>query len=146
MYKQETAYEMRISDWSSDVCSSDLDDYFLSRSLPLLVGGATTSRVHTAVKIAPNYEGPVIYVPDASRSVGVATNLMSDQVDTYLAEVAEEYDLVRTRHANRKATPLVSLEQARADRPKTDWSSYTPPRPQFISRRRFKNKPERRRG
>ncbi|MFW7342199.1 methionine synthase [Pollutimonas sp. H1-120] len=115
------------------------DDYFRSRKLPLLVGGATTSRVHTAVKIAPNYEGPVIYVPDASRSVGVATNLMSDQVDTYLAEVAEEYDLVRTRHANRKATPLVSLEQARADRPKIDWSSYTPPRPKFIGRRSFKN-------
>jgi 5-methyltetrahydrofolate--homocysteine methyltransferase len=115
------------------------DDYFRSRKLPLLVGGATTSRVHTAVKIAPNYEGPVIYVPDASRSVGVATNLMSDQVDTYLAEVAEEYELVRTRHANRKATPLVSLEQARADRPKIDWASYTPPRPKFIGRRTFKN-------
>jgi 5-methyltetrahydrofolate--homocysteine methyltransferase len=115
------------------------DEYFRSRKLPLLVGGATTSRVHTAVKIAPHYEGPVIYVPDASRSVGVATNLMSDQVDTYLAEVAEEYDLVRTRHANRKATPLVSLEQARADRPAIDWSSYTPPRPKFIGRRTFKN-------
>jgi len=115
------------------------DEYFRSRKLPLLVGGATTSRVHTAVKIAPNYEGPVIYVPDASRSVGVATNLMSDQVDTYLAEVAEEYELVRTRHANRKATPLVSLEKARADRPAIDWSSYTPPRPKFIGRRTFKN-------
>src|SRR5690606_1105529 len=115
------------------------DDYFRSRKLPLLVGGATTSRVHTAVKIAPNYEGPVIYVPDASRSVGVATSLMADQVDAYLAEVAEEYELVRTRHANRKATPLVSLEQARADRPKIDWASYTPPRPKFIGRRTFKN-------
>ncbi|NGM86713.1 methionine synthase [Parapusillimonas sp. SGNA-6] len=115
------------------------DDYFRSRKLPLLVGGATTSRVHTAVKIAPNYEGPVIYVPDASRSVGVATSLMSDQAETYLAEVAEEYELVRTRHANRKATPLISLEQARADRPAIDWSSYTPPRPKFIGRRTFKN-------
>ncbi|HEY9573149.1 MAG TPA: methionine synthase [Pusillimonas sp.] len=115
------------------------DDYFRSRNLPLLVGGATTSRVHTAVKIAPNYDGPVIYVPDASRSVGVATNLLSDQVDTYLAEVAEEYELVRTRHANRKATPLVSLEQARADRPKIDWANYVPPRPKFIGRRTFKN-------
>ncbi|MGB3288766.1 MAG: methionine synthase [Burkholderiaceae bacterium] len=115
------------------------DDYFRSRKLPLLVGGATTSRVHTAVKIAPNYEGPVIYVPDASRSVGVATSLMSDNVDAYLAEVAEEYELVRKRHASRKATPLVSLEQARADRPHIDWSSYTPPRPKFIGRRTFKN-------
>src|SRR3546814_19282911 len=68
------------------------DDYFRSRNLPLLVGGATTSRVHTAVKIAPNYDGPVIYVPDARRSVGVATNLSSEQVDTYLAAVAYEYE------------------------------------------------------
>nr|WP_255676091.1 methionine synthase [Pusillimonas sp. MFBS29] len=115
------------------------DEYFTSRNLPLLVGGATTSRVHTAVKIAPNYEGPVIYVPDASRSVGVATNLMSDDADTYLAEVAREYDLVRTRHANRKSTPLVTLAEARAGRPAIDWSSYTPPRPKFIGRRTFKN-------
>ncbi len=115
------------------------DDYFLSRKLPLLVGGATTSRVHTAVKIAPNYEGPVIYVPDASRSVGVATNLMSDSADAYLAEVAEEYELVRKRHANRKETPLISLQEARAARPAIDWSSYTPPRPKFIGRREFKS-------
>ncbi|GAB2885930.1 methionine synthase [Paralcaligenes ginsengisoli] len=115
------------------------DEYFRSRKLPLLVGGATTSRVHTAVKIAPNYEGPVIYVPDASRSVGVATNLMSDQVDAYTAEVAEEYELVRTRHANRKATPLVTLAEARAHKPHIDWANYTPPRPKFIGRRTFKN-------
>ncbi|NYT58069.1 methionine synthase [Alcaligenaceae bacterium] len=115
------------------------DEYFTSRNLPLLVGGATTSRVHTAVKIAPHYEGPVIYVPDASRSVGVATNLMSDNVDAYLAEVADEYELVRTRHANRKATPLVTLAEARAGRPVIDWANYTPPRPKFIGRRTFKN-------
>ncbi|MDX3894762.1 methionine synthase [Pusillimonas sp.] len=115
------------------------DDYFLSRKMPLLVGGATTSRVHTAVKIAPNYEGPVIYVPDASRSVGVATSLMSDQCDAYLAEVAEEYELVRKRHANRKETPLVSLEDARAARPAIDWAAYVPPRPKFIGRRTFEN-------
>lgn len=115
------------------------DDYFRSRKLPLLVGGATTSRVHTAVKIAPNYEGPVIYVPDASRSVGVATNLMSENASNYLDEVAQEYELVRTRHANRKATPLISLEEARAARPAIDWSAYTPPRPKFIGRRIFKN-------
>ncbi|HEU0229483.1 MAG TPA: vitamin B12 dependent-methionine synthase activation domain-containing protein, partial [Burkholderiaceae bacterium] len=115
------------------------DDYFLSRKLPLLVGGATTSRVHTAVKIAPNYEGPVIYVPDASRSVGVATSLMSDQAGTYLAEVAEEYELVRKRHASRKTTPLISLEKARAARPVIDWSAYTPPRPKFLGRRTFKH-------
>lgn len=68
------------------------DPYFRERKVPLMIGGATTSRVHTAVKIAPNYEGPVIYVPDASRSVGVATNLMSTQRDAYLAELAGEYE------------------------------------------------------
>jgi len=115
------------------------DEYFRSRKLPLLVGGATTSRVHTAVKIAPQYEGPVIYVPDASRSVGVATNLMSDSRDTYLSEVAEEYELVRKRHANRKETPLITLEEARAGRPAIDWSRYVPPRPKFIGRRVFAN-------
>src|SRR3546814_17056456 len=115
------------------------DDYFLSRKLPLLVGGATTSRVHTAVKIAPHYEGPVIYVPDASRSVGVATSLLSDQKDVYLADVAEEYELVRKRHANRKETPLVTLEEARAGKPAIDWYGYVPPRPNFIGRRTFEN-------
>ncbi len=115
------------------------DEYFLSRKLPLLVGGATTSRVHTAVKIAPNYEGPVIYVPDASRSVGVATSLMSEQADRYLQEVAEEYALVRERHAQRKSTPIIPLAQARAARPAIDWPAYQPPRPKFIGRRVFKH-------
>src|SRR5690606_30474415 len=115
------------------------DEYFRSRKMPLLIGGATTSKVHTAVKIAPNYEGPVIYVPDASRSVGVATSLMSDQVDTYLAEVAAEYDKVRERHAKRPQTRLVSLEEARKGRPAIDWANYTPPRPKFIGRREFRN-------
>ena len=115
------------------------DPYFRERNLPLLVGGATTSRVHTAVKIAPNYEGPVIYVPDASRSVGVATNLMSDQVDVYLKELAEEYELVRQRHANRQASPMLSIADARAAKPVIDWAHYTPPRPKFIGRRVFKH-------
>ncbi|MFC3337579.1 methionine synthase [Paracandidimonas soli] len=115
------------------------DEYFRSRRMPLLIGGATTSRVHTAVKIAPNYEGPVIYVPDASRSVGVATSLVSDQAQEYLDGIAQEYEQVRTRHANRKATPLVSLAEARAGKPAIDWSSYTPPRPKFLGRRTFKN-------
>ena len=98
------------------------DPYFRERKVPLMIGGATTSRVHTAVKIAPNYEGPVIYVPDASRSVGVATNLMSTQRDA-LPELAGEYEDVRRRHANRKATPLVPLTEARAA-PQIDWDAY----------------------
>ncbi len=115
------------------------DPYFRERNIPLMIGGATTSRVHTAVKIAPHYDGPVIYTPDASRCVGVATQLVSDNVDEFLAEVREEYEQVRQRHANRKATPLISLEKARADKPAIDWSTYVPPRPKFIGRRTFKN-------
>lgn len=115
------------------------DPYFRDNKIPLLIGGATTSRVHTAVKIAPHYDGPVIYVPDASRSVGVATNLVSDQVDNYLAQVREEYELVRERHANRKATPIIPLDEARKGAPAIDWSNYTPPRPKFLGRREFKN-------
>lgn len=115
------------------------DPYFRENKIPLLIGGATTSRVHTAVKIAPHYDGPVIYVPDASRSVGVATNLVSDQVETYLAQVREEYAQVRERHANRKATPIIPLEDARKAAPQIDWTNYTPPRPKFLGRREFKN-------
>ena len=115
------------------------DDYFRERKMPLLIGGATTSRVHTAVKIAPHYDGPVIYVPDASRSVGVATNLVSDQAQAYLDEIKSEYEDVRRRHANRKATPLLPLSDARKTRPAIDWSTYTPPRPKFLGRRTFKN-------
>ncbi|GAB3625699.1 Methionine synthase [Pandoraea terrae] len=116
------------------------DDYFRLRSIPLLIGGATTSRVHTAVKIAPHYEGPVIYVPDASRSVSVASNLLSDDAAAkYLEDVKADYDRVRKQHASRKATPMVSLETARANKFKIDWAHYTPPKPKFIGRRVFKN-------
>lgn len=115
------------------------DEYFRSRKIPLMIGGATTSRVHTAVKIAPHYEGPVIYVPDASRSVGVAQNLVSETANTYLEELAVEYEDVRRRHANRQIAPLMSMIDARAAKPKFDWSTYQPPRPKFIGRRTFKN-------
>jgi 5-methyltetrahydrofolate--homocysteine methyltransferase len=115
------------------------DEYFRSRKTPLMIGGATTSRVHTAVKIAPHYDGPVIYVPDASRSVGVAQNLVSETANTYLADLADEYETIRQRHATRQATPLISLEQARAAKPVFDWANYTPTRPKFIGRRLFKN-------
>ena len=115
------------------------DEYFRSRKIPLMIGGATTSRVHTAVKIAPHYEGPVIYVPDASRSVGVAQNLVSENANTYLQDLAVEYEEVRQRHAGKKALPLISLADARTAKPKIDWQAYTPPRPKFIGRRLFKN-------
>jgi 5-methyltetrahydrofolate--homocysteine methyltransferase len=116
------------------------DDYFRVKKIPLLIGGATTSRVHTAVKIAPNYEGPVVYVPDASRSVSVASNLLSDEGATkYLDELKADYDRIRNQHANKKAQPLVTLAQARANKTKVDWSAYQPVKPKFIGRRVFKN-------
>ncbi|WP_414443214.1 methionine synthase [Burkholderia sp. 22PA0106] len=116
------------------------DDYFRVKKIPLLIGGATTSRVHTAVKIAPHYEGPVVYVPDASRSVSVASSLLSDEGATrYLDDLKSEYDRIRDQHANRKQTPMVTLAEARANKTKVDWSSYTPVKPKFIGRRVFKN-------
>ncbi len=116
------------------------DDYFRVKKIPLLIGGATTSRVHTAVKIAPNYEGPVVYVPDASRSVSVASSLLSDDgAARYLDELKTDYDRIRTQHANKKATPMVTLAQARANKTPIDWSTYVPPKPKFIGRRVFRN-------
>ncbi|WP_019450305.1 methionine synthase [Cupriavidus sp. BIS7] len=116
------------------------DDYFRVKKIPLLIGGATTSRVHTAVKIAPNYEGPVVYVPDASRSVSVASSLLSDEGATkYLDDLKTDYDRIRAQHANKKATPMVSLADARANKTPFDWSSYVPPKPKFIGRRVFRN-------
>eukprot|EP01030_Chromulinospumella_sphaerica_P034436 gene34436-biopygen15134 len=116
------------------------DPYFRDRGIPLLIGGATTSRVHTAVKIAPHYDGPTVYVSDASRSVGVASNLLSDEsADTFKADLKTEYERVREQHANKKAAPVLSIEEARANKPKLDWVDYTPPKPKFIGKRYFKN-------
>ncbi|WP_279587321.1 methionine synthase [Paraburkholderia caballeronis] len=116
------------------------DDYFRVKKIPLLIGGATTSRVHTAVKIAPHYEGPVVYVPDASRSVSVASNLLSDEgAAKYLDELKADYERIRDQHANRKAQPLVTLAQARANKAKPDWANYAPTKPKFIGRRVFRN-------
>lgn len=116
------------------------DDYFRVKKIPLLIGGATTSRVHTAVKIAPHYEGPVVYVPDASRSVSVASSLLSDEgAKKYLDELRVDYDRIRTQHASKKATPMVTLAQARANKTPVDWSGYVAPKPKFIGRRVFRN-------
>jgi 5-methyltetrahydrofolate--homocysteine methyltransferase len=132
------------------------DEWFRVRRIPLLIGGATTSRVHTAVKIAPHYSGPVIYVTDASRSVPVAQSLVSaDTRDGYLAQVRAEYERVRAQHAAKKGPPLLTLAEARANKPKLPWAVPAddhpqapgphpiahahPPRPKFIGRRRFRN-------
>ncbi len=115
------------------------DEHFRIRKIPLLIGGATTSRVHTAVKIAPHYEGPVVYVPDASRSVNAAQGLLSDQAARYIAEVSADYEKVRQQHASKKQVPLWPLARARANKTPVAWSGYQPPRPKFIGRRLFKN-------
>ena len=116
------------------------DAYFTSRKTPLMIGGATTSRVHTAVKIAPHYEGPVIYVPDASRSVSVASSLLSDEsAQSYLASIQEDYERVRQQHANKKATPLITLEEAQKNAEVLDWDKAVITVPKFIGRRVFKN-------
>ncbi|MFY3383921.1 methionine synthase [Paracidovorax sp. MALMAid1276] len=115
------------------------DDHFRIKKIPLLIGGATTSRVHTAVKIAPHYEGPVVYVPDASRSVSVAQSLLGDGAQSYVDELNADYDKVRTQHANKKQTPLWPLAKARANRTPVNFSTYVPPTPRLLGRRVFKN-------
>jgi 5-methyltetrahydrofolate--homocysteine methyltransferase len=115
------------------------DDYFRIKKIPLLIGGATTSRVHTAVKISPHYEGPVVYVPDASRSVSVAQSLLSEQATRYIDELNADYDKVRHQHANKKQTPLWPLAKARANKTPINWAAHQPTVPKFIGRRVFKN-------
>lgn len=115
------------------------DPYFRERATPLLIGGATTSRVHTAVKISPHYAGPVVYVPDASRSVSVAQGLIGDGRVQYLAELNADYEKVRQQHANKKQVPLWTLDQARANATPVDFAAHKPVAPKFIGRRVFKN-------
>ncbi len=100
-------------------------------SIPLLIGGATTSELHTAVKIAPQYGQPVVHVKDASRAVGVAGSLLSkDLRDGYVAGIATKYEAVRVRRAARdEARDLIPLTEARANRVPIDWDHYAPPTP-----------------
>jgi 5-methyltetrahydrofolate--homocysteine methyltransferase len=108
--------------------------------IPLLIGGATTSRVHTAVKIAPNYHGPVIWVPDASRSVSVCSSLLSDDLRAgYLADVKAEYARIKTQHEGKKGPELITLEKARANALATDWKRYAPPVPEMTGIKLLKN-------
>ncbi len=107
--------------------------------VPLLIGGATTSKVHTAVKIAPNYDKAVIYVTDASRAVGVASNLLSDTArDDYTKGIAEDYAQMRAKHAAKRdngvALPIAS---ARANKAPIDWQGYQPPKPTFTGLKVF---------
>ena len=117
----------------------------LEFQVPLLIGGATTSRMHTAVKIAPNYRNPVVHVVDASRAVGVATALLSDEMKpAFVAEIAADYAVIRQRHANKKAVPLLELELARENRffPFAgDHLRYMPPTPKHMGVHQLMNYP-----
>ncbi|MBL8566880.1 MAG: methionine synthase [Hyphomicrobiaceae bacterium] len=108
--------------------------------VPLLIGGATTSRVHTAVKISPNYHrNQAIYVLDASRAVGVVSKLLSeDDRATYKADIRAEYEKVRVAHiANEARKQRITLAQARANKFEIDWTTYDPPKPAFMGPRSF---------
>ena len=119
------------------------DEWCRCRQIPLLIGGATTSRVHTAVKIAPHYSGPVIWVPDASRSVPVAQSLTGGDDESkgaYLGQHFRDYQALRERHARKTAAKLLTLDQARANATPVDFS-LTAPTPRALGRRVLKNFP-----
>lgn len=103
-------------------------------TLPLLIGGATTSKAHTAVKIEPNYTGPTTYVQNASRTVGVVAALLSEtQKEDFVARTRREYDTVRIQHGRRRPkTPPVTLDIARANAVNIDWQAYQPPVPKSL--------------
>jgi 5-methyltetrahydrofolate--homocysteine methyltransferase len=107
-------------------------------NIPLLIGGATTSKMHTAVKIAPLYAHGVTYVADASRAVGVAQNLLSERRQEFSADIAAEYSNLRAAHAGQRSdTRRQSIEKARANRLALNWAGYTPPKPSFLGTKVF---------
>jgi 5-methyltetrahydrofolate--homocysteine methyltransferase len=110
---------------------------------PLLIGGATTSPAHTAVKIDPQYDGAVIYVKDASRAVGVCQQLVTPGTrDAYVAHIKAEHERRREQHRNKSVkAPQLSLNQARAKKFPIDWATYTPPVPSFVGGRTFEDYP-----
>lgn len=107
------------------------DPYFKERQTPLFIGGATTSRIHTAVKIAPNYSGPVVWVPDASKTITVLQKLLSN-TDAFMIEHHAEYERIRAQHAHKKGTPQISLEAAQSNKFKIDWNKTTPTAPRIL--------------
>ena len=109
-------------------------------NMPLMIGGATTSKVHTSLKIEPNLkDNQVVHVPDASRAVGVAQNLLSEEHrDTYVAELKDEYERIRVERAKHgKVHKTSEIEKARANKVKIDWSDYTPDKPTFLGLKTF---------
>ncbi len=111
-------------------------------TIPLLIGGATTSRVHTAVKIAPQYSGPVVHVHDASRSVTVVSSLLGSNREAYIASIKAEYEKLREDHLSRtKDRAFASIEQARANKYKVDWAATRPTKPSFTGNKVYTNYP-----
>jgi 5-methyltetrahydrofolate--homocysteine methyltransferase len=112
-------------------------------TIPLLIGGATTSRMHTAVKIAPNYSGPVVHVLDASRAVGVAGSLVQpDRREAFVAGIRSEYETVRRERAGRQSKEKrLTIAEARANHVPIDWDAVRPPRPTFLGPRTFADYP-----
>ena len=113
-------------------------------TIPLMIGGATTSKTHAAVKIEPNYtKGIAVHVLDASRAVAVASSLVSDDPSVkkaYIDNVRADYEQVRTLRGNRKSSKkYLSLRQARTNKSKVDWTDYTPPKPSFLGTKVFEN-------
>jgi 5-methyltetrahydrofolate--homocysteine methyltransferase len=105
-------------------------------SIPLLIGGATTSRRHTSVKIAKEYDHPVVHVLDASRAVGVVGALLSEEMrEDFVAQNLRHQDEDRERYSQRSTTRLLTMDQARANALPTDWATYVPPRPEFTGAR-----------
>jgi 5-methyltetrahydrofolate--homocysteine methyltransferase len=114
--------------------------------IPLLIGGATTSKTHTAVKIEPNYKrGMALHVLDASRAVAVASSLLSQDkkvTENYIAEIRKDYEQVRVLRGNRKsAKKYLTLGQARKNKTALDWENFTPTKPQFLGTKVFDNYP-----
>ncbi|MBK6980194.1 MAG: methionine synthase [Betaproteobacteria bacterium] len=114
----------------------------LGLKIPLLIGGATTSRTHTAVKIEPHYSGPTVWVPDASRAVGVATSLVSEEHrDAFVSQARQDYLKVRDAHAKKTGQKSVPLAAARANAVRIDWTAYAPPKPKHAGLLALRNYP-----
>ncbi|MFN7115368.1 MAG: methionine synthase [Saprospiraceae bacterium] len=113
--------------------------------IPLLIGGATTSKTHTAVKVEPHYSAPVVHVLDASRSVAVASALLGEDENTrsnFILDTKSEYARIREQRGNRQSSKkYLTLKQARANKTKIDWATYTPPKPNFLGVKVFDNYP-----
>ncbi|HXP49264.1 MAG TPA: methionine synthase, partial [Bacteroidia bacterium] len=114
----------------------------LNLNIPLMIGGATTSKIHTAVKIAPEYDFPVVYVNDASRAVNVASSLLSEAKPEYVEKVSLEYEALRKQHANKQSQDkYVRLAEARANKFKTDWNTVEIVKPTLLGNKVYANYP-----